>query len=169
MPREVFSTELLVQLQKWIANGNQIVLGIDMNEDVHKAQLSKELLQIGMKDIITSRHGNEGPATYADGSTVIDGIYAAASMQNCRCGFLPILFDHRPLWVEIPMDAVLGTNLAPTLRPQARRLKLEDPRIVNKFLDSYEKQHNNTSYSTWQQVYSTNPPQPTPNTITSTN
>lgn len=137
-PRKLFNDELLVELIKWISIGNQIVLGIDINEDIAKATLVTDLQRIGLSDIITKRYGTNAPPTHADGSKVIDGIFTTSALSNCRCGFLPVLFDHRALWIEVPMDLALGTNLAPTYRPQARRLKLEDPRIVTRFLDIYE-------------------------------
>jgi hypothetical protein len=39
------------------------------------------------------------------------------------------------IWLDLNLDATLGTSLTTIWRPAARRLKLIDPRVVNRFID----------------------------------
>ena len=56
-----------------------------------------------------------------------------------RCGYLPFEFDHRALWIDIPMSAALGHEVAKIKRPAARRLKNNDQRVQNKYLKLYSE------------------------------
>jgi hypothetical protein len=47
-------------------------------------------------------------------------------------------FDHRSLWVDIPYCLAFGCDVPPIVRPQARRLKVGDPRIVKTYVELYD-------------------------------
>ena len=48
------------------------MIGVDANEDVRNSKLSAALEKIGMVEVITQQHGQEGPPTYDRGSIPID-------------------------------------------------------------------------------------------------
>ena len=53
-----------------------------------------------------------------------------------RAGYLPFgegVGDRRALFVDISLVSVLGANLLPFQTARARKLKLQDPRIVKKY------------------------------------
>ena len=53
-----------------------------------------------------------------------------------RAGYLPFgegVGDHRALFVDISLVSVLGADLPPIQTARARKLKLQDPRIVKKY------------------------------------
>ena len=68
--------DLRTAIHKWKRNREQIILIMDCNEDVRSRNFQQFLKDVGMHEIIQQRHGSEAPATYIDGSTPIDGIFA---------------------------------------------------------------------------------------------
>ena len=51
-------------------------------------------------------------------------------------GYLPFgegVGDHRPLFVDVTIASILGVNLPLVKKVAARRLKLQDPRVVNRY------------------------------------
>jgi hypothetical protein len=92
-----------------------------------------------MTEIILDQHGNEAPNTYTDGSVPIDGIFASKGISAMFSGYSSFCWgmysDHRLLWADLDMSALLGTTAAPLWKPQARRLKCEDPRLVTRFVN----------------------------------
>ena len=62
-------------------------------------------------------------------------------MSPYRAGYLgfgDIPGDHRGIWVDIPNSEILGYNMNDISTPQARRLKLDDPRVVRRYLELLE-------------------------------
>ena len=53
-PRQLFDKDLLESINKWLELGDIIVLGIDMNEDVHTGQLAYRLKEKGLIDAVLS-------------------------------------------------------------------------------------------------------------------
>jgi exonuclease III len=138
-PRQVFLDDLETELQKWFDMGDQIILMGDFNEDVRSSKVSKLFAKFGMKEVILFKHRNKAPSTYSRGTVPIDGIFATANISPLHCGYsavdLGTYCDHRMLWADLPIDALLGNHLNPSWTPSIRQLKLIDPWIVNKFLD----------------------------------
>ena len=44
-----------------------------------------------------------------------------------------LLSDHQGKWVDIPTELLLGFNSPPLTHPDARRLKIDNPRVVVKY------------------------------------
>jgi len=64
-------------------------------------------------------------------------MFASAQISSALSGFLAfgkLDGDHRGLWADIPKMLLLGCKIPPHTSPGARRLKLHDPRIVDKYL-----------------------------------
>jgi hypothetical protein len=51
-PRSAFIEDLETQLQSWIAQGDQIVVGIDANDDLRNGTVNAMFVRIGMHDAI---------------------------------------------------------------------------------------------------------------------
>lgn len=137
-PRDLFTRELVAQVTEWMLTGDQIVLMTDANEDVRCGDFVKKLRKVGLTETIIDQHGHQGPATHQRGSVPIDGIFVTDTLQGCKCGYLPLTFDHRGLWIDIPMTVAFGHALPPISSPAARRLKCEDPRIVKAYQLTYD-------------------------------
>lgn len=132
-PREQFFRDLFRELATWTAAGDQIVLGIDLNEDVRKPFIRERFARAGLIELLTSTH-DECVPTSNTGSAPIDGIYVSRLLRGCSCGWLPFgSFDHRPLWIDIPYGLAYGYSAEDSAMPKYRRLRLDDPRTVKKY------------------------------------
>ena len=60
-PRDLFDVDLIALLQIILRNGDNVVLGIDMNKDVRTGKLAKQLKELGLIDLILSTHPSESP------------------------------------------------------------------------------------------------------------
>jgi hypothetical protein len=139
-PIERFDNDISDFIQHCLQAGEQIILGIDVNEDVRHGSFGQKMKQLGLIEICTSHHGNYAPPTFARGSIPIDAIFVTPSLDSSRCGYLPVVSDHRVLWVDVPQQSLFGSRLSliPTRTPQ--RLSLQDPRVVAKYISSVESQ-----------------------------
>ena len=134
-PRDLFIADLKDEIIAWKEAGDQIVLMLDCNEDVRTGQFTKIMQELGLVETVTTQHGSDGPPTYERGSNPIDGIYVSSTLQGLRCGYLDFTFDHRCLWMDIPVAIAFGHTIPPSIARRARRLNCNDPRIVKRYLD----------------------------------
>ena len=136
-PREIFTADLCKEIVEWLETGDQLVIGLDANEDVRNGGFLARLAQLGLQETIIAQHGNDAPATYKRGSVPIDGLYVSRSLRGLKCGYLPFheQFDHRALWIDIPNTIAFGHNITEVAKVAARRLKCEDPRVVKTYQD----------------------------------
>ena len=142
-PREAFIRDLKTDIQSWLDSGDQLIIGLDANEDMRRGPVSSMLREKGMSEAVMALHGVNAPPTTDYGSKVIDGIWVSPTLTPTKAGYLACgeaipRTDHRCLWFDISYQNIYGHNLPamPTFR--ARRLKLNDPRVVKRFNDAYE-------------------------------
>jgi hypothetical protein len=148
-PRDAILQDLGNWLTQWRAEGNQLIVMMDCNEDVTSPVMTTWLHQHGLRNSILDKHQittNSTP-TYHRGSHAIDGIFTSSTINIVKGGYMPFgafPSDHRGLWIDINYDNAFGYNMPKTITPSARRLKSDDPRIRNKWITSYTefiKQH----------------------------
>ena len=130
-PRKKMLDDLSDTIEVWLANGNQIILMLDLNDDTQNSSANDKLKSIGLKECITHRHDDlQTMATCNRGTKAIDGIYVSNTIIIQKGGYCPFNTfpsDHRALWIDVTMSNLCGNNMAPVLHPQARRLKCNDP------------------------------------------
>ena len=141
MPRQAFWEDLLVEVRQWLADGDQLVLAGDWNEDVNVVQ-RKYFSALGIREVLLEKYGS-APNTFEFGSKPIDGIFMSSTLEIQQGGYLPfgdgIPSDHRALWVDISYSTAFGHNMPPISKPQARRLTCKHPTIRNRFIEANEK------------------------------
>ena len=145
-PREAFWEDLCKEVAVWYAAGNQIIIGGDFNQDTATID---QLQKFNMRDALRQRHDGSTsenrptPATYNRGSTTLDAIFVTPSLVCTHCGYLEYgqftPSDHRAPWIDITYQVAYGNKIPEIVRAHARRLKCDDPRIVNKFNGDYAK------------------------------
>jgi hypothetical protein len=135
-PREVFTKDLQRAVQGWVDAGEQVVLGIDANEDVRSGQFVSKMREAGLKEIVTGKHGRNGPPTFHLGRVPIDGLFVTAGLGNCRCGYVDTGEEHMAVWLQFSEEEVFGSMANPS-NIRARRLQLHDPRVVQRYWDYY--------------------------------
>eukprot|EP00957_Ditylum_brightwellii_P119553 9122014-Ditylum_brightwellii.AAC.1 len=65
------------QVQQWMDKGDQVFLMGDFNEFILKNSMVTFFANLGMRELITQRHGQHGPATSQANTSrqAIDGIW----------------------------------------------------------------------------------------------
>ena len=133
-PRQLFGHDL----SEFISSKQdqyQIIVAGDFNSSYD--ELTDYMLQLGLQDMISKQHGR-GPVTYQrSADSPIDRIFGSVSLKARHSGFLSfgrLSGDHRGIWVEIPKFLIYGYNPPAPVHVNARRLKLSDPRVVEKYL-----------------------------------
>eukprot|EP00957_Ditylum_brightwellii_P166981 12711920-Ditylum_brightwellii.AAC.1 len=79
-PRAELLKGLKEEIKKWGETGDQIVMMGDINKYIHLDSITKWAEEIGMRELITDKHGRDGPATTQGkgGQRAIDGIWGTA-------------------------------------------------------------------------------------------
>jgi hypothetical protein len=92
-------------VQKWTEAGESVVLLADWNADVIGEKTRKYMADLGMREVITEFHGDEGPHTYDRGYKPIYGIFMTQDLYIFQGGYMPfgmgIGSDHKCLWLDI--------------------------------------------------------------------
>ena len=135
-PITSFWEDLATDIRKWQLQGDQIVLMGDWNQETHSEQFIAWYSSLGLVDPILDKHGTDAPPTYNKGTRHIDGILVSATLQSSRCGYLPfdsLPGDHRVLYIDIKVKSFIGHRASNIPSHAARRLKLEDPRVVARY------------------------------------
>lgn len=144
-----YDDDLLKQIDKFSEDGYRIVLMGDFNLNVldESEYLIKELIERGIRERITGRHGSFGaPNTFRHGTNTIDGIFASDEIEVIRCGMCsgdPALSDHRLMWIEITKDSMIGADCGDMFKPDTRRLQCKYKKVVKKFNQFLVKQMHN--------------------------
>jgi hypothetical protein len=114
--RQAFTEDLCVEIKKWTAEGDQLIIALDVNEDVRTGLFSEALGKLGQKEAFTTGHGIHAPNTYERGSNPIDGIYVSRTLMGFKCGYTDFEFDHRCLWIDVPDTIAFGHKIPPIVR-----------------------------------------------------
>ena len=149
-PRTLMIIELTDLIQQWQRKGENIVLFIDCNENLIKNGEIQRLLtgdKCNLVDPIRHKHSHlTPPPTYHRNHTYpIDSVFVSQRLRHIDMGgwlcFGEGIGDHRAIFLDIPIQILLGENKFTIAPSQVRRLKCDDPRIVNKFNKLLEEQY----------------------------
>ena len=142
-PRDVLMDDLRTEIKKWSLEGDSIIIMGDWNEDVRSQGMTEWKEELNLRDAMFDMVGRENaPRTYHRGSKPIDTILCSANVRLRKAGYLPFgegAGDHRPLLLDIDEISVLGSKGTPSAKVKARRLKLNDPRIIAKYTSTLHK------------------------------
>jgi hypothetical protein len=152
-PIQKFYHNLEEQLLQWTAKGHEIILMIDANKNIgdKPGGLTTIIGKTGLQDLVRCRHPNQPePNTHSRGSTRIDYIFGTRKISDhCKkAGILPFnmgyMSDHRAIFVEIDIEAVLSTNVKASESITARKLQQATPKEREHFLqqlNSFLEEH----------------------------
>ena len=139
-PRQAILEDLGEELDKWVEAGENVLVIMDANTDVRKPEISDFFDKRQMREIIHLKHGRQCPATQNRNASnePIEGIFATAGLRALKAGYFPFdegcVSDHRLVWVDIAKSDILGIDQPDMVSPQARRLKTQDTRLVDKYV-----------------------------------
>jgi exonuclease III len=143
-PRKLFMDDLATAILQWQKEGEKIILVGDFNTGDKTTNRSQQ--QFWQKWLQTTNlreahriFTNEEvlPSTHERGKVQIDYMFVSPGLSVRRAGFLPFAKfpgDHRALWMDIDAKEIIGYKPPPLSMATARRLKLQDPRIVKRYI-----------------------------------
>ena len=73
-PRLYFINDLSQFIRNIIAEGNKVMLTVDINEHVTDRKLPVELRKVGIAEVFVKKFNSLGPMSHVTGSKLIDGI-----------------------------------------------------------------------------------------------
>ena len=141
-PREAFIIDLLQVVDDWRAEGCEIVVGLDANEDLTSTSdrsLRHRFSLSGLDEVVLSRHRGIPPATQIDNTKnePIDGIFATEGVRILQSGYYDfseaVPSDHRAVWTDIDLFSTLG-GFIPTASHPIRRLSVKNRRARRKYI-----------------------------------
>ena len=142
-PRTAFKEDLKEQLDQWIEEGDQLIVAGDLNESVFGTSITNVFNECNMRNATFSVHNrNDAPTTHfrTSSNRTVDGMWVTPGLKIQRCGYLePRDFPGNlsMIWADIAYDDALGHNPPMPKSPDARRLKLQYPDVVHKYLSRY--------------------------------
>lgn len=169
-PRRQILMDLAKEVAQWHTDGEQVIVYMDCNEDI-RAQTIKQWAELcGLREVITEAHGeSEAPSTCKKHKTTkkgktkpIDGVFASWAIEPIASGYTEFSggiqggsyekatgktrnrTDHRCLWLDLRLTDVFGHSMPPLPTVAGRRMKCNDPRVVerfNRFYDEFLDKH----------------------------
>ncbi len=143
-PRKAFMEDFQLELSEWIDQGDQIVVGGDVNESVFHRSITSLFDTFNMRNLIFDMHDpTHAPKSYfrTTEGRIVDGLWGTPGIHVERCGYLePGDFpgNHSLMWADITYESALGHNPPLPKRPSARRLRTSDLKCTKRYLDRYE-------------------------------
>jgi len=122
-PKQKFLRDLEKEILTWQAEGDTVILVVDMNEDVRASAIQDMLWAVRLADDPTTHHVSP-PATYNCGTNPIDGIYLPSNLvDQCGSGYLEfgaaVPSNHQALWLDILAKCVCPLEREAIKRPPA--------------------------------------------------
>jgi hypothetical protein len=139
-PREALYVDLYDEVSAWIEAGDQIIIGIDANEDVRTGRTDEFFRAFGMKEAILTRHQERSPPATNNRNNSrepIDGLWVTPGLKAVAAGYEAFgegcPSDHRALWADFTYEDAFGHSPPPLIAPTARRLRAADPRLTDRY------------------------------------
>ena len=146
----LFIRDLYKFLGDLLDEGNNVVLGIDTNDDVIDGEVTKALMEIAMYEAVVSNHDGESvPVIYATNKQrkPIDSIQTFPGLTVLRCGVLPFhdvygfQSDHQLFWADMCNEDLLGhrpqhSYRAPTSKDRSNDLDIRK-KYIQRCLEKY--------------------------------
>ena len=132
-PREWFRKDLLRQIKQWQAAGKGLVLCLDANENIYRAELGWQLMDLhglGMMEVVGEFTGKQLGAPFFRGSEPINAIWATSDLEVAHPCVMPVGYgvgDHCLFVVDFSTASMISTCPPKIVRPALRRLNTKIP------------------------------------------
>eukprot|EP00957_Ditylum_brightwellii_P211960 15366810-Ditylum_brightwellii.AAC.1 len=149
-PRNAILVDLREDIEKWKQDGEQVILMGDLNEYVGENNVRTYFQQLGMRELITEKHGLQKCATTRGNKSkqAVDGIWGTMGIKIEAGGYLPfhtgIASDHRILWIKVVLSYIFGHTEQAMKKPVARNLRMDDEKgkhIYKKTTSTFLRAH----------------------------
>ncbi len=139
-PRTKFWEDLVGQLKQWREDGDQLIVCLDANKNIHKKLLGKALMNIeglAMKEVVGEfTHQPVGP-TYFRGLKPIDGVWATSDIAVSNACIMPAGYgirDHCMFVVDFNAKDIIGQAPPRAIQATLQRLNTRIPRVANEYV-----------------------------------
>jgi hypothetical protein len=115
-PRVKFREDLVEQLKRWRAQGDNLIVCLDTNEDVYKKSISKALTSVdrlAMKEVVGTFTGKKIGPTYFQGSKLIDAVWTTFDIQVAGACIMPAGYgigDHCLFVIDFVASLLIDTS-----------------------------------------------------------
>ena len=140
-PTEALIRDLRTAIGKWKNEGDSIIIGGDINQNIVNSPLQKMLEEQGFDETIHSKLDEPTETHIWNNKRVaIDSIWCSQGLHTSNSGYSDYFrWDHRTAWCDIPGDFIFGNDRLPTSAFKGRRLLLERPMTTKKYSLEYTK------------------------------
>jgi len=120
-------------MKQWRAAGKHLVLCLDANENIYRAELGWQLMDLcslGMKEVVGEFTGRQLGATFFRGIEPIDAIWATDNFEVAHACVMLVGYgvsDHHLFVVDFSTASMIGTCPPKIIRPALRRLNTKIP------------------------------------------
>ena len=123
----------------------------DLNEHTNSKVVESYFAKIGIRELITEKHGKKFPATKTRNKNhkAVDRIWETIGLSIEKGGYLPynlgIKSDHHIIWVKMVTSIALVYQPYLSKSPAYRNLRLHNPKGQKKYTSNLKqlvKQHN---------------------------
>jgi len=123
-----------MQLAAWRLNGEEVILFIDANQNVYRANLSTRLSQpdIQLHCLMDSAMGEPVPNSHFRGKSQISTIFGSKGLETGHAMCYPHWYgvgDHRVFVLEVSAFSLFGGDYPTIARPKSRSLTCKISRI----------------------------------------
>ena len=141
-PRTAFLIDLANEIQQWMDQGDQIILGIDMNEYIFGENIKTWTASMGLISPLQRTHPHLPEVDTCDKSNrgrPIDGIWTTPGIDVLQCGMTGFgevhigSSDHRLLWLDVNFDSLFGFHKTEITRRPKNFFPIHDPAAVARY------------------------------------
>ena len=137
-PSTIFVEDLLNILQKWIQNGEHVLLAMDANQDVYTGYLASKLKErpYNMTCMMADALGEQVPNSHFSGTRKISTFFGTPGIVTGHAMCYPHWFgigDHRVLLLEFSAKAAFNGSYPKIASPSARTLNCKISRVTRRY------------------------------------
>jgi hypothetical protein len=120
-------------MKQWQAAGERLVLCLDANENIYRAELGQQLTDLhglGIRRVLRDLTGKQLSATFFRGSERIDVIWVTSNLKVAHACVMPVGYgvgDHCLFVVDFSTASMIGTCPPKIVHPALRRLNTKIP------------------------------------------
>jgi len=137
-PRDAILIDLEKEITCWQDEGDHIIILTDFNDDITAPETCRWAARLGLVEALTWLYPTSPPPTYQRGQRSIDGIFIAPQLLAMAAGGYrsfgdAVPSDHRAIWLDLHLPEICPVQQAAHIKPSTRRLKCNDPRVVERY------------------------------------
>ena len=137
-PRVILFDQIIRRLLLWKADGEELILIGDFNENVYTGTYAKRLVlpDLNMTEQCLKTTKHHLPVKNFRGTRTIDAIFATPGVECVNACLLPNrtgIVDHRSFILDFTSASVVGENFPNVMPASSRELHCESARLIRNY------------------------------------